>query len=202
MKETWDFDRDPLAALRRGDPEPFEAFVALETPTFLAFFLRLGASRAEAEDMVQELFLKLFRHAPAYQAQDRFAAFAFRVARNAWIDRARRGRDLAPLGPPGEASPLEAVASAREDEPAALAARGEEAQRLHAALAELGELHRTVFELGVLQALPYAEIAAALAIPVGTVKSRVFYALRKLRVALDGPEEGAHAAPAARRKQA
>ena len=57
MKGTWDDDRDPLAALRRGDPRLFEAFVGSETATFLRFFLRLGAGLHEAEDLVQEVFL-------------------------------------------------------------------------------------------------------------------------------------------------
>jgi hemoglobin/transferrin/lactoferrin receptor protein len=47
LKESWDLDRDPLAALRRGDARLFEAFVLSETRTFLSFFLRLGASQAE-----------------------------------------------------------------------------------------------------------------------------------------------------------
>ena len=55
---------------------------------------------------------------------------------------------------------------------------------LRAALAELPDKHRLVFELGILQELPYADISAALEIPVGTVKSRMFHAVRKLREAL------------------
>ena len=90
MKGTWDFDRDPLAALRSGDERLFEEFVRLELPTFAGFFLRLGAGVHEAEDLVQELFLKLFHQAPHYRPQERFSAYAFRAARNAWIDRQRR----------------------------------------------------------------------------------------------------------------
>ena len=58
MRETWDSEHDPLVALRGGDAGPFEAFVTSETATFLGFFLRLGASRPEAEDLVQDLFMK------------------------------------------------------------------------------------------------------------------------------------------------
>ncbi|MCP3915652.1 MAG: RNA polymerase sigma factor [bacterium] len=193
MKETWDSERDPLAALRDGDPEPFEAFVVSATPAFLAFFGRLGASRAEAEDLVQEVFLKLFRTAPSYTQRGRFAAYAFRVARNGWIDRVRkRGAEAEGLGMPvasggadeGRTSAIERAPATGTEEPGSGLARREEAARLRAALARLPEHHRLVFELGVLQEMPYESIADTLEIPVGTVKSRMFHAVRKLRAAL------------------
>ncbi|MEM8713369.1 MAG: sigma factor, partial [Planctomycetota bacterium] len=98
MKDSWDGERDPLAALLKGRQGPFEAFVRAETRTLLGFFARLGAGRSEAEDLTQETFLKLYRlavpdlslaprgtsgtpSAPAYQARGQFRGFAFRVAR-------------------------------------------------------------------------------------------------------------------------
>jgi RNA polymerase sigma-70 factor (ECF subfamily) len=56
---------------------------------------------------------------------------------------------------------------------------------LSEAIEALPPLHAAVFELAVIQGLPYADIASALEIPEGTVKSRVFHALRKLRAALE-----------------
>lgn len=182
MKSSWDEARDPLAALAAGDPGPFEAFVRDEAATFLGFFRRLGAPPGEAEDLVQEVFLKLFQHADSYRPTGRFEAFAFRVARNAWIDRRRR-QAAAP-------APAEGLAGAEADGPEPVDAaegpgvaleRREEAARLRAALAQLPEHHRLVFELGVFQERPYAEIAEVLGIPVGTVKSRMFHAVRRLR---------------------
>jgi RNA polymerase sigma-70 factor (ECF subfamily) len=190
-----DAEPDPLAALRDGDPGPFEAFVRAETPTLLAFFLRLGAGRAEAEDLTQDTFLKLFRHAPQYRAQDRFAPYALRVARNAWIDRRRRAsvRPAPAAGGEAEDERPEVNEPVERRGPFELASAGEERRRVTDALAALPDHHRLVFELGVLQELPYAEIADALDIPVGTVKSRMFHALRRLRAELardDGPRDG------------
>ena len=94
MNEDWKAESDPLAALGSGDPKPFEAFVIRETTTFLAFFRRLGAQPGEAEDLTQDLALKLYRQAQTYRAEGRFGAYAFRVARNLWIDRVRKvGRE-------------------------------------------------------------------------------------------------------------
>jgi len=193
LKGSWDSDRDPLTALREGDPAPFEAFVAAEGTSFLGFFRRLGASPGEAEDLVQELFLKMFRHAPTYQASGRFAAFAFRIARNAWIDRQRR-RAAAPrpTGEEQDSDRARALADARDpgSPPADALERAEDAARVRRALARLPEHQRLVFELGVLQELSYDEIGGLLEIPEGTVKSRMFYAVRKLREELEGAAGG------------
>lgn len=195
MKGTWDDDRDPLAALRRGDPALFEAFVERESATLHRFFLRLGAGRQEAEDLVQEVFLKLYRSAPSYDARSAFGAYALRVARNAWIDRRRRrgvrpeGRSLDELELAGEGG---APASDGPD-PTLPAERREEVERVGRALAQLSPAHAEVVELALVQGLPYAQIAEVLDIPVGTVKSRVFHAVRRLRAVLEGgatsPEE-------------
>jgi RNA polymerase sigma-70 factor, ECF subfamily len=196
LKGTWDADRDPLVALSRGDPAPFEQFVQTEIGTFLGFFQRLGADRGEAEDLAQEVFLKLFRSAPTYSPQQRFSSYALRVARNAWIDRRRRSAARPVGGSLDDAGPGEPDGSWIDSLPApgrevsAAASSAEESRRLAGAIRLLPESHRMVFELAVVQSLPYAEISSALGIPVGTVKSRVFNSLRKLREILEGSDGG------------
>lgn len=195
MKGTWDSDRDPLVALQAGDPALFEAFVGRESSTFLSFFRRLGVGPSEAEDLVQEVFLKLFRHAATYQPSGRFEAFAFRIARNAWIDRSRRGAVRPRLvgagrDADGEAGPALDV-PVEAPSPGAVAETREEAGRVSAALTQLSEGQRLVFELGVVQELGYSEIARLLEIPEGTVKSRMFHAVRKLRSLLEAAPETA-----------
>ena len=64
----------------------------------------------------------------------------------------------------------------------------EERERVQAALQHLPESHAVVVELALVQQRPYAEISELLGIPVGTVKSRVFHALRKLRELLQGEQ--------------
>jgi len=194
---SWDRDRDPLAALGRGQQGLFEEFVRTEAATLIGFFQRLGGSRVEAEDLAQEVFVKLYRHAANYQPQGTFEAFALRIARNAWIDRRRReaarvpSRPFSALEAEGEAL-REAVAPSTAPD-AALAAR-EERARVAAALKSLSANHALIFELAVVQGRPYPEIAVELDIPVGTVKSRVFHALRHLRAALADPRADAQRA--------
>lgn len=180
VKGSWDEGLDPLSALRGGDSSRFEAFVKAETGTFVGFFLRQGAERAEAEDLTQEVFLRLFRSSTNYDARDRFSAFTWRVARNAWIDRKRR---RVFRGEGGEDERGRFGGDLQDEHEGTLDGleRNEEAGKVHSALAKLSESHRLVFELGVVQELPYATISDMLEVPVGTVKSRMFHAIRKLR---------------------
>lgn len=195
MRSDWEVTPDPLTLLRQGLPESFERFVQLESATFLGFYRRLGASPSEAEDLTQELFLRLLRSAAGYSGEGRFVPYCFRVARNLWIDQERRraGR------------PVQAAGIDEEEQWAEPSPSGElvlerleledQGRRLLAALQELTEAQRSVFELAVVQERPYSEIAALLAIPVGTVKSRVFYCLQHLRARL-GDSDSPGSAPA------
>ena len=189
MKGLWEAGRDPLAALRAGDPELFAAFVRAETATFVRFFRRLGADRGTSEDLTQEVFVKLFKCADTYARQGAFASFALRIARNAWVDNRRRAAARMAHEPLGiaELPPTHVVQprAGSEDDASTRPSADEEAQRLRDAIAGLPSTHALVFELAVMQELPYVEIAAMLDIPVGTVKSRVFHAVRKLRATLD-----------------
>jgi RNA polymerase sigma factor (sigma-70 family) len=196
---------DPLTALLAGDPGPFEGFVASETPHLLAYFHHLGAAHAEAEDLVQDTLFKLFQSARQYQPDGRFRGYAYRIARNAWIDRARRNAraprwvdvgqgDQATTGS-GSTEVVESAHDKRAAGPDAALERSEESGRFARALAALPEGQRLAFELGVVRELPYTEVADALDVPVGTVKSRVFNAVRRLRELLAEPLTGPLSGP-------
>lgn len=179
--DRWNLPRDPLLALQQGDPAPFEQFVRTHARTLIAFFRQRGATPGRAEDLSQEVFLKLYQGATRYRPEERFSSYCFRVARNAWIDECRRnGVRPEPAASVDESGP-EPVAPPVD--PGAGLALEEEERALHARLAALPPAHREVFELAVLGELGYAEIGALLGIPEGTVKSRMFYAVRRLRVA-------------------
>jgi RNA polymerase sigma-70 factor (ECF subfamily) len=185
--DRWHLPRDPLVALQAGDPGPFETLVRVHARTMITYFRQRGASRGQAEDLTQELFLKLYRSAERYRPEERFSAYCFRVARNLWVDECRR------VGVRAESSePVPEDLEAEPVENAAALLRAEEELRIGERLAVLPSGHREVFELAVLGELGYAEIAAVLGIPEGTVKSRMFYAVRHLR--LTWPEDGEGAA--------
>ena len=181
---------DPLQALVEGDPGPFEAFVQQQTPLFLAFFRRLGARPSDAEDLTQDVMLRLFRHADAYQGRGQVEAYAFRVARNAWIDFRRRA-SVRPKPGTGSEEGIQPEPVGSEPAPDEAVLRAESSAELYAVIATLGATQREAFRLGVVEGRPYTEIAETLGIPVGTVKSRVFHAVQKLRARLAGSWPGA-----------
>ncbi len=174
-----EFARDPLVALREGDHGPFEGFVRSHARILVAFFRRQGARPEEAEDLTQEVFLKLYRDAARYRQEERLLAFAFRIARNLWIDSRRR---LAAAPVPGLLDPSAEVDAGLA--PGAGLEEGERGERLERSVRRLSPEHRAVFELCVIEGLSYGEIALLLGVPRGTVKSRMFYAVRALRSAL------------------
>lgn len=186
--DRWQLSRDPLLALQQGDPEPFESFVRLHARTMMAFFRQRGAPLGRCEDLTQEVFLKLHQGAARYRSEERFSSYCFRVARNVWIDECRRTGarpEQAAGGEDDEEHPREPVAPALD--PTAGLALAEEETAVQRLLATLPPAHRAVFELAVLGELGYGEIATQLGIPVGTVKSRMFYAVRRLREELERP---------------
>ena len=141
----------------------------------LNFFYRQGVSHFEGEDLVQETYLRLWNYRDQYRPTAKLSTFLFVLARQVRIDALRRQtrRERREDAWGGE-QPTEAA-------PGALCAR-EDARW---ALSQLTEPLRDVVELGLLQELPYAEVAEILGIPVGTVKSRMSNALKKLKEVFD-----------------
>ncbi|MCA8944280.1 MAG: RNA polymerase sigma factor [Planctomycetes bacterium] len=183
---------DLLSRFRDGDTAAFEELVEEFEARLVQFFYRLCWDRGRAEDLTQNLFLKLLRTSSRYRPEGKLATFIFRVATNLWIDQYRADRprrrlfslDQALLG--GE----EPLQGGRAPMPHEVVELDEEKQRLRAALEKLTEPHRLVFELAVYQELPYAEIGRILSIPVGTVKSRMHNSVRALKKLLNDESEG------------
>jgi len=143
----------------------------------LNFFWRQGVSYVEGEDLVQETYLRLWKYREKYVPTAKLSTFLFTLARQVRIDALRRetrrtareerwGKEVPSVEPSGRER-----SDARED--------------VRWALAKLSEPLREVIELGVFQDLPYAEISEILEIPVGTVKSRMSNALKKLKEVFD-----------------
>lgn len=143
------------------------------------FFRRCGVY-TDAEDLVQQTFVRLYRYRDRYTVRAKLTTFLYLLAKQVWIDELRRRRRRDRLSKELAAQP----------EPAAVPLSGAGGGHLdiEAALAELPAGLREVVVLGVYQGLPYEEVASILKIPVGTVKSRMFNALRMLRRMLEEPE--------------
>lgn len=164
MQET---DPQLIRAAMAGDAAAFEQIVRLHQQSVWRFLRRLLGDATTAEDVAQETFLRVYRRLPTYEFRSALSTWIFQIARNAGLDALRaRDRDdrLRRAVPP----------------PAATGDAGPVRVEVEAALAILSVEHREALLLVEVLGLRYAEAATVLGVPVGTVKSRVFGARRRI----------------------
>jgi RNA polymerase sigma-70 factor (ECF subfamily) len=176
-------DAGLLRAVARGDESAFARVYDRYSPILLGLLLRILRSRAEAEDVLQEVFLQVWQQARSFD-ESRGRAFTWLVtlARSRAIDRLRSvdSRERAALRSAEDGQPVtQASAPADED-----AIRAERAEAVRGALGELPEEQRQVLVLAYLEGMSQSEIAAAKNQPLGTVKTRTRAGLKKLSESL------------------
>ena len=154
-----------------ADEELLMAEAKKSEKKLLNFFARHGVSPSESEDLVQETYLRLWNYRKAYKKTARLSTFLFLIARQVRIDALRRQirRETR------EESWMEG--RSEEEPPMTYGVR----EDVLWAVSRLSEPLREVVELGVFRELPYAEVGEILGIPVGTVKSRMSNALKRLK---------------------
>jgi RNA polymerase sigma-70 factor (ECF subfamily) len=161
--------------LRRGEPAAFTALVDLYGGRVLATARRFAICESDAEDLTQDVFVALARALPTFRGDSMLSTFVYRVAVNVCLKWRQRQR------PDAVALDTLALIATDTESPDDALARRELADRIDAALDQLTDDHRAVVVLHEFQGLTYAECAAALQIPVGTVKSRLYHAFQRLR---------------------
>ena len=165
-------DADLLSGCRGGDEAAWRALVERYTRKVFGLSYRFTGRSDEAEDLTQEVFVKVYQTLHRYREQDGpFGAWLMAVARNHAIDHYRRGKQER-LRRTEDPLVLETAPSG-EEHPIAGIERDERAQLVHAGLRALPPDLRTPLVLCDLQGRSYDEIAAALGVPLGTVKSRI-----------------------------
>ena len=186
-----DSDESLMLRYRDGDVRAFELLVTRHRKALFNFILRFVRDTAAAEDVTQETFLRLVKGADAYERQAKFTTWLYTIARNLCVDAARRGKHRkaasldAPLGDEdGSASLLDLVPDTGAGVDRQAQSR-ELAVRLRQAIESLPDEQREIFLLREVADLQFNEIANVIGCPENTVKSRMRYALEKLREALE-----------------
>ncbi len=156
------------------------------------FAIRLTGSADEAEDLVQETFLRAFRSWDQYSRGTNAKSWLFTICRNVFLrtrERAQRHEEILAVnaarvgaGSTPVANPMWSSAQGVDPEGEFFESIVDE--RIISAIEELPEEYRTAVVLSDIEGLPYAEIAALMEVPVGTVKSRLFRGRRRLQEVL------------------
>jgi RNA polymerase sigma-70 factor (ECF subfamily) len=181
-----------MAAFAGGDVASFEPLVARHQRGVFNFLLRSVGNRSRAEELLQEVFLRVVRSKTKYQASAKFTTWLYSIARNLSVDESRRARhrnhqslDAPRHGKDGDAAgPMVTQLPAQNVPTDAAAEAPTIRKRLADAVQTLPDEQREVFLLRQLSGLSFREIADTVGIPENTVKSRMRYALEKLRAEL------------------
>ncbi len=171
-----------IAVRDRRDRAAFCALFDHFAPRLKGFVMRTGTTAAEAEDIVQDVMLSVWRKAHLFDPHRAEASsWIYQIARNRQIDTIRKARRPVP----------EELAESPGTEPdsAQIVAVGEETGKLRAALRRLKGEQREVIEKAYLGELSHQEIANQTGLPLGTIKSRIRLGMQRLRHELKDLEE-------------
>jgi RNA polymerase sigma-70 factor (ECF subfamily) len=182
--------------LRDGNDGAMAELVGRYERPLVHFLLRMVGERAAAEDLFQETFLRLHRGRFTFDARLPLRPYLYRIAVNAAREmlarNASRPRPVSLDGPSGGVSAVDCPADEAGD-PVALEEGGEMKERVRSAVAALPPAEREVVHLRVFEGLKFREIAQITGVPLATAKSRMLYALRRLRPALETYLQGGEA---------
>jgi RNA polymerase sigma-70 factor (ECF subfamily) len=187
-------DRRLVLAIRAGDPDSWTRLIERYQVRVFSVCVRMVRDRELAADLTQDAFIKIIKGLDTFDERAKLSTWVYRVTMNVCLsklrsEKLRRHASLESMGagPGGDTDRRSELGFAQVREPAA--ERGveddEERERMLAALDALSEEHRAILVLRDGRGLEYEQIADALDIPIGTVRSRLFRARAALRQAME-----------------
>jgi RNA polymerase sigma-70 factor, ECF subfamily len=182
-------DRTLIAQSLRGDTAAFGELVHRHQDRLYNTVYRLLDNAEDSQDVVQEAFLNAYQSLRLFKGDAQFFTWLYRIAVNSAISLRRKRRVVLTTDtPPAGRVILEPVDESEVTNPGHALERAEDERRLQDALNRLTPEYRTVLVLKEIEGLKYEEIAAALQVPIGTVRSRLHRARLELREQLGPPE--------------
>ncbi len=173
-------DASAVAQARGGDPNAFRVLVERHSRSIFRLAYRMTGNEQDAEDMVQETFLRAYKQLDHFDGRAGFSTWLYRIAANCSLDfiRARTKRDRRYL-------PVVVDSAASDPSPERMAQSNEIADLLGPALDELSPMERSAFVLRHYEGLGTEEIGRALGVQPNAAKHSIFRAVQKLRRALE-----------------
>ena len=194
-------DEDLMVQYQRGEVRAFEILLQRHRRPVYNFILRFVGDKETAEDLLQEAFLRVIKGADAYKRQAKFTTWLYTIARNLCVDQSRRRKHRkhasldAPMSASEESGTLLDVIPSSEMASDRKTVNKELHATMQRAIAALVEEQREVFLMREFLDMPFKQIAEVVGVPENTVKSRMRYALEKLRLELDEYKDLAKAMP-------
>lgn len=174
-------DGDLLRRMARGDEQALEDLAVRFHRRLYTYLVRLVGDPSQAEELVQDVLMAAWRAAPRFRGEARVSTWLLSIAHHKAVDALRR---RSPEDPVGETAQWHGLRSP-EPEPHEVAEGREQVRCMAAALERLPGAQRATLELVFSQGLTLQEVATVLGVPVGTVKSRIHQARKRLREAME-----------------
>ena len=198
---TDDADEDLMVQYQRGEVRAFEVLLTRHRKPVYNFILRFVGDKETAEDLLQEAFMRVIKGAEAYKRQAKFTTWLYTIARNLCVDQTRRRKHRkhasldAPIDVSDDSGTLLDVIPSNEMASDRKSGNKQLHQTMQRAIEALSEEQREVFLMREFLDMPFKQIADVVGVPENTVKSRMRYALEKLRLELDEYKDVAKVAP-------
>lgn len=182
-------DRELITKALQGNQKAFRAIVERYHSTAYAVVRGVLGDSGDVDDVLQNVYIKMYRGLAGFRGESRLSTWIYQIARNEAINAARRRHPEGPsvddvVLPAGQASNPEAVYGQREL-----------GRQMEAAMAKLDENYRMALELRYMGERSYEEIAEAMGLPIGTVKTYIYRGKAQLKKILVRDED-----PAARER--
>ncbi len=185
-----DADAELMLRVVAGDRAAFAQIFDRYQASVARFAFRFVGSRARAEELAQEIFIKLYRNAKSYRPSAKFKTFLFRVATNHCLNEVRRGEYRVPHAMDSDGATLEGLAEENAGPEKALQGKQLE-DAVSIALGQLSERERAAFAMCRFEGMAYREIAIALSASEAAVKSLIHRATLSLAKSIQELHGGA-----------
>ncbi|MBN1593214.1 MAG: sigma-70 family RNA polymerase sigma factor [Candidatus Coatesbacteria bacterium] len=180
-------DDELIDKVRAGNFQSFEELIDRYRNQVFNFVYRILGSRDEAEDILQDTFMKVYQHLPRYKKQSKFSSYLFTIAHNLSMNRVNyRKRSQMKLDTLAQSDDEKSITDRTPD---SQMRENEIASVVHKAIEKLPPKYRAALVLSEFEGFSYKQIGDVLNCSVGTVKSRIFRARDLLRGHLKGYEE-------------
>ena len=173
-------DEDLVGRVNSGDRSAFEELFAKYRDTVFNLAASVSGSREQAEDITQEVFVRAYLGLSGFRGGSKFTTWLYRIA----VNQSLRTKSVGFRRAEVEQAIDDLVLASDEPEPGEAAERSETERRVRRAILELSPAQRAVITLRYLEGLDIAEVADVLGSPIGTIKSRIHHALKRMSVGL------------------